>query len=42
MIVTDLGVFDVLPEGAGLKLVELAPGVALPEVLAKTEAKLTV
>ncbi len=39
-IVTDLGVFDVLANGAGLKLVELAPGVALAEVLAKTEAKL--
>ena len=39
-IVTDLGVFDVLPGGAGLKLVELAPGVELSEVLAKTEAKL--
>jgi 3-oxoacid CoA-transferase subunit B len=42
MIVTDLGVFDVLPSGAGLKLVELAPGVDLADVLAKTEAKLDV
>ena len=40
MIVTDLGVFDVKPDGAGLKLVELAPGVALSEVMAKTEARL--
>ena len=40
MIVTDLGVFDVKPDGAGLKLVELAPGVELTEVLAKTQAKL--
>jgi 3-oxoacid CoA-transferase subunit B len=39
-IVTDLGVFDVKPDGEGLKLVELAPGVDLSEVLAKTEAKL--
>jgi 3-oxoacid CoA-transferase subunit B len=39
-IVTDLGVFDVKPNGEGLKLVELAPGVELAEVLAKTEAKL--
>ncbi len=40
MIVTDLGVFDVKPNGEGLTLVELAPGVELSEVLAKTEAKL--
>ena len=40
MIVTDLGVFDVKPDGEGLKLVELAPGVALSEVMAKTEARL--
>jgi 3-oxoacid CoA-transferase subunit B len=39
-IVTDLGVFDVLPDGAGLKLIELAPSVELDEVLAKTQAKL--
>ena len=42
MIVTDLGVFDVKPNGEGLKLVELAPGVDLAEVLAKTQAKLDV
>ena len=40
MIVTDLGVFEVKPDGTGLKLVELAPGVALAEVLAKTQATL--
>ena len=40
MIVTDLGVFDVKPDGAGLKLVDLAPGVDLAEVLAKTQARL--
>jgi 3-oxoacid CoA-transferase subunit B len=39
-IVTDLGVFDVLPGGAGLKLVELASGVDVSEIQAKTEAKL--
>src|SRR6202162_1816368 len=37
-IITDLCVFDVLPEGRGLKLTELAPGVAVEEVGAKTEA----
>ena len=40
MIVTDLGVFDVKPNGAGLKLLELAPGVDLAEVQAKTQAAL--
>ena len=40
MIVTDLGVFDVKPNGAGLKLLELAPGVNLAEVQAKTQAAL--
>ena len=37
-IITDLCVFDVLPEGLGLKLIELAPGVTAEEVRAKTEA----
>jgi 3-oxoacid CoA-transferase subunit B len=37
-IITDLCVFDVLPNGAGLELVELAPGVTVDEVRAKTEA----
>jgi 3-oxoacid CoA-transferase subunit B len=37
-IITDVCVFDVLPEGAGLQLTELAPGVGLDEVRAKTEA----
>ena len=41
MIVTDLGVFDVKPNGEGLKLLELAPGVDLAEVQAKTQAALT-
>ena len=37
-IITDLGVFDVVP--GGLKVVELAPGVEMAEVRAKTEARL--
>jgi 3-oxoacid CoA-transferase subunit B len=40
LIVTDLGVFEVLANGEGLKLVEIAPEVELPEILAKTRAKL--
>ena len=38
LIITDLGVFDVV-EG-GLKIVELAPGVEMDEVTSKTEATL--
>lgn len=37
-IITDLAVFDVNPDGSGLKLIELAPGVTAEEVAAKTEA----
>jgi 3-oxoacid CoA-transferase subunit B len=37
-IITDLCVFDVLQAGAGLELVEVAPGVTADEVRAKTEA----
>ena len=37
-IITNLGVFDVMP--GGLKLMELAPGVTDDEVKAKTQAKL--
>ncbi|MEI9990974.1 MAG: CoA transferase subunit B [Rhizomicrobium sp.] len=37
-IITNLGVFDVVP--GGLKLMELAPGVTQDEVAAKTQAKL--
>ena len=39
-IITNLGVFDVMP--GGLKLIELAPGVTKDEIAAKTEAKLAV
>ena len=41
-IITDLCVFDVKPNGAGLELIELADGVTLDEVAAKTEAAYTV
>jgi len=40
MIITDLGVFEVTPDG--LKLTELATGVSVDEVQAKTKAKLDV
>jgi len=39
-IITDLGVLDVTP--TGLKLVELAPGVTVEEMIAKTEPELDV
>ena len=41
-IITDLAVFDVKPDGAGLELIELADGVTLDEVAAKTEATYTI
>jgi 3-oxoacid CoA-transferase subunit B len=39
-IITDLAVIDVTPQG--LKLIELATGVSLEEVITKTEAELDV
>jgi 3-oxoacid CoA-transferase subunit B len=42
LIITDLCAFDVKPDGSGLELIELAPGVSLEEVRAKTEAAFTV
>jgi 3-oxoacid CoA-transferase subunit B len=41
-IITDLCVLDVLPDGAGLSLVELAPGVTVDELRDKTEAAFAV
>ena len=38
LVITDLGVFEVDRRGGGVRLTELAPGVTLEEVRAKTEA----
>jgi 3-oxoacid CoA-transferase B subunit len=40
-VVTELGVFDILPEG-GFKLLEIAPGITIDEVKTATEGKLVV
>ncbi len=42
LLVTDLGVFDIDRKGGGVTLTELAPGVTLDEVRAKTEASFSV
>jgi 3-oxoacid CoA-transferase subunit B len=39
LVVTDLCVFDMDRHGGGMRLVELAPGVSLQEVQAKTQAE---
>ena len=38
MVITDLGVFTIDRKGGGMTLIELAPGVTLDEITAKTEA----
>ena len=38
VIISTLGVFDVKPDGSGLVLKELAPGVTLEDIAAQTEA----
>lgn len=38
LLITDLGVFEIDRKGSGAKLIELAPGVTLEEITAKTEA----
>jgi 3-oxoacid CoA-transferase subunit B len=40
MVITDLGVMEVTPDG--LKLTELAPGVTVAEIQEKTKARLDV
>ena len=39
LLITDLAVFEIDRHGAGAVMIELAPGVTLDEVRAKTEAK---
>jgi 3-oxoacid CoA-transferase subunit B len=41
LVITDLGVFEVDRDKGGLRLVDLAPGVTLEEIRAKTEAAFT-
>jgi 3-oxoacid CoA-transferase subunit B len=38
MVITDLGVFTIDRSGGGMALIELAPGVTLDDIRAKTEA----
>ena len=38
MVITDLGVFAIDKKAGGMELIELAPGVPLPELRQKTEA----
>ena len=38
LIITDMGVFQVDEHGGGLTLIEIAPGVSVDDIKAKTEA----
>ena len=38
LIITDMGVFQVDESGGGLTLIEIAPGVSVDDIKAKTEA----
>ena len=38
MVITDLGVFTIDRKGSGMTLIELAPGVTLDDIKAKTGA----
>jgi len=42
MVITDLAVFDLDRNGGGLTLIELAPGVTLADIEARTEASFKV
>ncbi len=42
LLITDLGVFDIDRKGGKVTLIELAPGVTLEDIKAKTEADYTV
>lgn len=41
-VITDLGYFEVLPDGGGFKLLERAPGVSIDEIIKSTEGKLII
>jgi 3-oxoacid CoA-transferase subunit B len=42
MLITELGVFDIDRRGGGVRLTELAPGVTVDEIKAKTEAAFSI
>jgi 3-oxoacid CoA-transferase subunit B len=42
LIITDMGVFQVDEHGGGLTLIEIAPGITVDDIKAKTEAEFKV